>query len=412
MAEYFKQHPVPIRSPDDHPGAHTLNADLRVVSAHAPHLRHQLLVWGELHGRRSIPWKLGPDGFLPRDAAWLDPYPIWVAEVMLQQTQLQVVLPYWQRWMQVFPTVDSLAAAEEHDVLLCWQGLGYYSRARRLHQGARQLLEACAGSPTGASNRWPRDLEAWLALPGIGRSTAGSILSSAFDLPFPILDGNVKRVLARLEACPTPPSRSLARFWQLSEQLLDPHRPRAFNQALMDLGATICTPRNPRCCACPWQGHCAAYAAGDPAAYPVKDAPRELPFQVIGVGVVRNGAGEVLIDQRLNEGLLGGLWEFPGGKQESGEPITVTIARELREELAIEAAVGEELITLEHAYSHRKLRFVVHLCTWLSGEPQPLASQQVRWVRPEQLSQFPFPAANGRIIAALLERLASGGGGG
>ncbi len=180
----------------------------------------------------------------------------------------------------------------------------------------------------------------------------------------------------------------------------------------MDLGATICIPRNPRCCACPWQGHCAAYAAGDPAAYPVKDAPRELPFQVIGVGVVRNGAGEVLIDQRLNEGLLGGLWEFPGGKQEPGEPIRATIARELREELAIEAAVGEELITFEHAYSHRKLRFVVHLCTWLSGEPQPLASQQVRWVRPEQLSQFPFPAANGRIIAALLERLASGGGGG
>jgi A/G-specific adenine glycosylase len=126
---------------------------------------------------------------------------------------------------------------------------------------------------------------------------------------------------------------------------------------------------------------------------------------VIGVGVVRNGAGEVLIDQRLNEGLLGGLWEFPGGKQEPGEPIADTIRRELREELAIEAAVGEELIVVDHAYSHKKLRFVVHLCTWLSGDPQPLASQQVRWVRPEQLADFPFPAANARIIAALLERL-------
>jgi A/G-specific adenine glycosylase len=123
------------------------------------------------------------------------------------------------------------------------------------------------------------------------------------------------------------------------------------------------------------------------------------------VGVVRNGAGEVLIDQRLNEGLLGGLWEFPGGKQEPGEPIADTIRRELREELAIEAAVGEELIVVDHAYSHKKLRFVVHLCTWLSGDPQPLASQQVRWVRPEQLADFPFPAANARIIAALLERL-------
>jgi A/G-specific adenine glycosylase len=328
-----------------------------------------------------------------------------VAEVMLQQTQLQVVLPYWQRWMASFPSLEVLAAAEDHDVLLLWQGLGYYSRARRLHQGARQLLATWHADLRPAADPWPRTLEGWLALPGIGRSTAGSILSSAFDLPFPILDGNVKRVLARLIASPRPPARQLAWFWRLSELLLDPQHPRAFNQALMDLGATVCTPRNPRCGACPWQGHCAAYAAGNPAAYPVKDAPRELPFQVIGVGVVLNGAGEVLIDQRLNEGLLGGLWEFPGGKQEPGELIEATIARELREELAIEAVVGEELIVVDHAYSHKKLRFVVHLCTWLSGEPQPLASQQVRWVRPEQLGHFPFPAANARIIAALLERL-------
>ena len=360
-------------------------------------LRHQLLSWWEGHGRHTIPWKRTTSGARPGTGEPLDPYPIVVAEVMLQQTQLQVVLPYWQRWMAAFPTLEALAAAEEHDVLLLWQGLGYYSRARRLHQGARQLL----------GQAWPRTLEGWLALPGIGRSTAGSILSSAFDLPFAILDGNVKRVLARLIASPRPPARQLKGFWQLSELLLDPRRPRAFNQALMDLGATVCTPRNPSCGACPWQGHCAAYAAGDPAAYPVKEAPRELPFQVIGVGVVRNGAGEVLIDQRLNEGLLGGLWEFPGGKQEPGEAIEATIVRELREELAIEAEVGEELIVVDHAYSHKKLRFVVHLCTWLSGEPLPLASQQVRWVRPEQLGDFPFPAANARIIAALLERLGS-----
>ena len=372
-----------------------LEVDLSGLNALAPGLRRLLLAWWEAHGRHTIPWKRGDAGARPSPGEPLHPYPIWVAEVMLQQTQLLVVLPYWQRWMAAFPSLEALAAAEEHDVLLLWQGLGYYSRARRLHQGARQLL----GQP------WPRTLESWLALPGIGRSTAGSILSSAFDLPFAILDGNVKRVLARLIASPRPPARQLKVLWQLSELLLDPQRPRAFNQALMDLGATVCTPRNPSCGACPWQGHCAAYAAGDPAAYPVKDAPRELPFQVIGVGVVRNGAGEVLIDQRLNEGLLGGLWEFPGGKQEPGEPIADTIRRELREELAIKAAVGEELIVVDHAYSHKKLRFVVHLCTWLSGDPQPLASQQVRWVRPEQLAHFPFPAANARIVAALLERL-------
>ena len=363
-------------------------------------LQRALLSWWQQHGRHWIPWKLRADGNPPADGEPLDPYGIWVAEIMLQQTQLQVVLPYWQRWMAAFPTLAALAAASEHEVLLLWQGLGYYSRARRLQQGARQLQ----------AQPWPRDLEGWLALSGIGRSTAGSILSSAFDLPHAILDGNVKRVLARLIASPKPPARELKGFWRLSEQLLDPQRPRAFNQALMDLGATICTPRNPSCGVCPWMGHCAAYAAGDPAAYPVKDAPRELPFQVIGVGVVRNDAGEVLIDQRLNEGLLGGLWEFPGGKQEPGEAIAATIARELMEELAITVEVGEELITLEHAYSHKKLRFVVHLCRWSGGEPQPLACQQVRWVRPEQLVDFPFPAANARIIAALLDRLGQPGG--
>jgi len=371
-----------------------------------PQLRRSLLAWWAHHGRRAPeqkPWMFTPAGLWPAAAEALDPYPVLTAELMLQQTQLQVVLPYWRRWMAVFPSLERLAAADAQQVLLCWQGLGYYARARRLHGAAQQLL---AG---GAANPWPRTLEGWLSLPGIGRTTAGSILSSAFDLPFAILDGNVKRVLARLIASPRPPARQLQLFWQLSEQVLDPQQPRAFNQALMDLGATVCTPRNPACGQCPWQWQCDAYAAGDPALFPVKDAPRELPFQVIGVGVVLNEAGQVLIDQRLNEGLLGGLWEFPGGKQEPGEAIACTIARELQEELAIEAKVGEELITLEHAYSHKRLRFVVHLCRWISGDPQPLASQQVRWVEPARLDEFPFPAANARIIAALQQRLQAEG---
>ncbi len=418
------------------PGTFVLNAEPSGPPVDVPELRQHLLAWWKLHGRHAIPWKLRPDGGLPPDGEPLDPYPIWIAEVMLQQTQLAVVLPYWERWQAALPSLEALAAAEEHDLHLLWQGLGYYSRARRLRQGALQLLaagppgdrpasgeEAGDGSGLGpargegrCADPWPRTLEGWLALPGIGRTTAGSILSSAYDQPAAILDGNVKRVLARLIACPEPPARQTAAFWQLSEQLLDRQQPRSFNQALMDLGALVCTPRQPACGACPWQGCCAAYAAGDPARYPVKEAPKPLPFQVIGVGVVLNGAGQVLIDQRLEEGLLGGLWEFPGGKQEPTEAIEATVARELREELAIEVAVGEELISLEHAYSHKKLRFVVHLCRWLSGEPQPLASQQVRWVDPSELSAYPFPAANGRIIAALLQHLglaepAAGGSG-
>ncbi len=371
-------------------------------------MRSSLLAWWEIHGRLGSehkPWMFTPDGRWPAPAEPLPCLGVWVAEVMLQQTQLAVVLPYWRRWMETFPSLEALAQADQHEVLLLWQGLGYYSRARRLHHGARLLQ----GQRTAAaSTPWPRALEGWLALPGIGRSTAGSILSSAFDLPLAILDGNVKRVLSRLIASPQPPARQLAGLWRLSETLLDPQRPRAFNQALMDLGATVCIPRTPACGRCPWRSHCAAYAAGDPARYPVKDDRKPVPFQVIGVGVVLDASGRVLIDQRLNEGLLGGLWEFPGGKQEQGEPIEATIRRELMEELAITVEVGEELITLEHAYSHKRLRFVVHLCRWLSGEPRPLACQQVRWVEPAELPAFPFPAANARIIAALRQRLGEG----
>ena len=370
------------------------------VSESAPVVVAALLGWWEINGRRDPaqkPWMFTPAGLWPTAAEALDPYGIWIAEVMLQQTQLAVVLPYWERWMEAFPTVDVLATASLDEVRLRWQGLGYYSRARRLHEAAQILV----GRP------WPRTLEGWMALPGIGRTTAGSILSSAFNAPLPILDGNVKRVLARLTAHPRPPVRDEALFWTWSEALLDEVRPRDTNQSLMDLGATLCTPRSPSCQRCPWRLHCAAYASGDPCRWPVTEAPKPLPFQVIGVGVVLNEAGEVLIDQRLEGGLLGGMWEFPGGKQEEGETIEACISRELREELAIEVMVCELLISVDHAYSHKKLRFVVHLCSWLSGEPQPLASQQVRWVRPDQLNDYPFPAANARIIEALLGNLAS-----
>ena len=336
-----------------------------------------------------------PAGGWPEADHQLDPYGIWIAEVMLQQTQLAVALPYWMGWMETFPTLEVLAAASLDEVRLRWQGLGYYSRVRRLHEAAQLLV----GGP------WPRTLQEWMALPGIGRTTAGSILSSAFNAPLPILDGNVKRVLARLTAHPRPPARDDASFWCWSEALLDPLRPRDTNQALMDLGATLCTPRSPSCDRCPWRLHCAAYASGDPCRWPVTDSPKPLPFQVIGVGVVLNAAGEVLIDQRLEEGLLGGMWEFPGGKQEQAETIETCIARELKEELGIAVSVGDHLITVDHAYSHKKLRFVVHLCTWRSGEPKPLASQQVRWVRPDDLGNYAFPAANARIIEALLGRL-------
>ncbi len=358
-------------------------------------MRVTLREWWKLNGRRSIPWKFTAQGREPVCGEQLDPYPIWIAEVMLQQTQLKVMLPFWERWMEIFPNVSSLAASPEQKVLIYWQGLGYYTRARRLHQASLQLVGLA----------WPKSLDAWLVVPGIGRTTAGSILSSAFDLPFPILDGNVKRVLSRIVGGSNPKLLSISNLWKLSEYLLDPLMPRDFNQALMDLGSIICTPKNPSCDKCPWKLNCSAYVTGDVDHFPVKSKQKPHEFQQIGVGIVINSQGKVLIDQRNEEGLFGGLWEFPGGKQESGESITATIERELKEELDIVVLVGDELITIDHSYSQRKVRLVVHLCDLLSGEPKPLSCQQFRWVYLSELSNYPFPAANTRMISALLEHM-------
>ena len=324
-----------------------------LIETNAEVLSTTLLAWWARHGRGGIPWKLLPGAARARQ------------ELDLTASGLRSCCsrPSWP-WCSLIGCVDgglhieALAAASLDEV----RPLGlYYARARRLHEASQLLV----GGP------WPRTLEEWMALPGIGRTTAGSILSSAFNAPLPILDGNVKRVLARLTAYGRPPARDEALFWCWSEALLDPVRPRDTNRrrwiweprfARRGLPPAIAVPGNPTALLT-----LPVIPAG------VNDASKTLPFQVIGVGVVFNTVGEVLIDQRLEEGLLGGMWEFPGGKQEQGETIEACIARELKEELGIAVKVGAELISVDHSYSHKKLRFVVHLCEWMSGDPQPLS---------------------------------------
>lgn len=346
-------------------------------------LRSQLLAWYKDQGR-SLPWR-----------QTRDPYAIWVSEIMLQQTQVATVLPYYQRWLAQFPALDMLAAADLQAVLKVWQGLGYYARARHLHRGAQYIVHHHGGQV-------PCNFEEITALPGIGRTTAGSILSAAFNLPYAILDGNVKRVLARLVALPMPPAQALSYLWQLSEQLLDPHHPGDFNQALMDLGATLCRRRQPDCPRCPWRDHCQSNILQVQSEIPMTRPQAPLPHKHIGVAVIWNDQQQVLIDQRKPEGLLGGLWEFPGGKLEAGETVQDCIRREVLEELAIVVEVGDHLCTVTHAYSHFRVTLEVHHCAHLSGDPQPLASDQVRWVRLEDLSHYPFPKANLQIIQALV----------
>ena len=320
---------------------------------------------------------------------------------MLQQTQVKTAWPYFDRWLVRFPDVQTLAAADLEDVLKLWQGLGYYARARNIHRAAQLIVQEYGG-------KFPRDRDAAIALPGIGRSTAGGILSNAFNLPVAILDGNVKRVLARLVALDVPPNRAITALWELSETLLDRNTPRDFNQALMDLGATCCTPKNPTCLLCPWQDTCQAHFLGITSEIPMRETKAPIPHKHIGVAVIWNKCHDrILVDRRPAKGLLGGLWEFPGGKIEAGETPEACVKREIREELAIEIEVGQHLITVDHAYSHFKVSLQVYNCTHLSGEPQPLACDEIRWVTVAELAELPFPAANVKIIDAIVADMTS-----
>ncbi|MEN9231044.1 MAG: A/G-specific adenine glycosylase [Thermostichus sp. DG02_5_bins_236] len=344
-------------------------------------LRRSLLAWFCTRGR-DLPWRHTQD-----------PYAIWVSEVMLQQTQVATVIPYFQRWMQVLPRIPDLAAAPQQQVLKLWEGLGYYRRALNLHKAAQILVQEQNGE-------FPQELNQVLALPGIGRTTAGGILSAAFNQPLPILDGNVKRVLARLVALQQPPTQCLPLLWALSEQVLDPLQPRTFNQALMDLGATVCRPKQPRCGECPWQADCSAYNQGQHLQLPMS-APRAIrPHKHIAVAIVLRGE-EILIDQRLETSMLSGLWEFPGGKIEPGETAAECVVREVKEEIGIDIEVVTELATIEHAYTHFTITLIAFICRYLGGEARALQCTEVRWVSPAALSEFPFPGANQKLFPYL-----------
>ena len=368
-------------------------------------VQDKLLEWFSDNGRHWIPWKLKRDGSIPESGEYISPYAIWIAEVMLQQTQLKVVIPYWEKWMKTFPSLTDLAEADLQDVLLVWQGLGYYSRANRIHQSSKILIEYVGKNKDNDPHFWPFRIDLWMSLPGIGRSTAGSIISSAFDLPEPILDGNVKRVFSRLLATESSSSKDKKKLWQVSSLLISSLNPRNFNQALMDLGALICTPKKPSCKCCPLQNLCIAYSKYDPHDFPKKEMNKINPLQEVGIGIVFNPNGELLIDQRLESSSMGGMWEFPGGKKIPTESIEETIEREIKEELGIIVKAGEKLLSFQHAYSQKKIKFTVHLCEWESGDPKPLASQKLLWVSPEKLYDFPFPAANIKIISELHKHL-------
>lgn len=346
-----------------------------------------LLAWYDAHAA-DLPWRENQDA-----------YRVWLSEIMLQQTQVETVKPYFARFLAAFPTVHALAAAPLSDVLKLWEGLGYYSRARNLHQTAQVVSRDLDGN-------FPQTVEGLLALPGIGRYTAGAIASIAFGQPAPLLDGNVIRVFARLtdlEADVSQPSVK-EELWKLAEVWLDRERPGDYNQSLMELGRVVCKPRNPLCAECPVQKHCKAFANGTQNQRPVKARKGATPHYNVAAGMIWNEAGQLLIAQRPLDGLLGGLWEFPGGKQEADETLPECLKRELQEELGITVEVGDLFCVVQHAFTHFKITLHAFTCRYTDGQPQAIGVRDWAWVTPEQLAQYSFGKADREVIRALDER--------
>ena len=346
----------------------------------AGEIRSRLLTWYDT-ARRDLPWR--------RDA---DPYRVWLSEVMLQQTRVDVVKGYYLRWLERFPTLEALAAAPLDDVLKAWEGLGYYSRARNLHRAVREVAERWEGEV-------PADPEAFRALPGVGRYTAGAVMSIAFGQPEPVVDGNVRRVFARWTDDPEPRDTDL---WRLAGDLVPGERPGDLNQALMELGATVCLPRNPRCPECPVQAFCKAYAAGTQNQRPAPKKSKPLPHEDTATAVVEHG-GKLLLVRRPADARLGGLWAFPAAVRLRGEPVGVAAERAVHEGLGMTVRTGEPIGDVVHGFTHVRVTYRAVRCTWEGGEPRALRYDAWAWAAPEEIGDYALPVSQQKIAVLATE---------
>ncbi len=339
----------------------------------------RLLDWFDRHGRKDLPWQ--------HDRT---PYRVWVSEIMLQQTQVATVIPYFERFMDRFPTLPQLAAAKQDDVLALWSGLGYYSRARNLHAAAQQVSAEWQG-------RLPERIEALMALPGIGRSTAGAILAQALGQRHPILDGNAKRVLARFHAVEGWPGRTAVQrqLWEWAEVHTPTTRVADYTQAIMDLGATLCTRGRPDCPSCPVGSECEAHQAGTPTRYPASKPRKTLPVRETRMVIVRDERDRLLLWRRPPSGIWGGLWSLP--ECDSSEPMAEWCRRNLGLEIS-EPRTGPELT---HTFSHFRLAIRTTACRATSADGVRDGGD-VSWDLPEEIFKRGLPAPVRRLLEGIL----------
>jgi len=337
-------------------------------------LARLLLAWYRRYGR-VLPWRNHPD-----------PYAVWVSEIMLQQTRVETVIPYFEKWMRLFPTAQALAQADERHVLQAWEGLGYYSRARNLHAAAKMVCEQFNG-------KLPRNLDDLRRLPGVGRYTVGAIASMAFGMDEPTLDGNLRRVFSRLFDVTTPADSPIGEkiLWELAAQNLPKGKAGDYNQALMDLGATICLPKNPRCLLCPLSEPCLARQRGTQLARPILKPKKQTPHVLQAAAVILR-RGRVLLAQRAADGLLGGMWEFPTARVESDLPEEAR--RALATTYGLDVIIQKKLGSIRHAYTHFKVEESVYACE-LRELPK---SSPLRWARVKDLPTYPMGKIDRQIV--------------
>ena len=341
----------------------------------------KLLNW-YLEHKRDLPWR-----------ETNNPYYIFLSEMMLQQTQVDTVISYYKRFIQAFPKLEDLAAAPIDNVLKLWEGLGYYSRAHNLQKAAKLLV-------ANHHSQFPKEAKELQKLPGIGPYCSAAIASIAFNQAIPVVDGNVLRVFSR--------------FWNLSDDIgllktkQDMQRnlqeaielslnPGDFNQAMMELGATVCKPKQPNCINCPLASNCLALKNDSIHIRPVKAKKAKIPTYIVVVGIIWKN-NKFLITKRKTKQLLGGLWEFPGGKVNSNESLDTAVKREILEEVGLSIKVNEQLHTINHAYSHFKIKLTAFSCDWLSGDVVCRDVADFAWIEKKDLNAFAFPKANIKLF--------------
>lgn len=346
-------------------------------------IQKNLINWFQKN-QRDLPWRKN-----------YEPYQVWISEIMLQQTQVKTVLPYFERWMKTLPTIKSVANAKEDKILKLWEGLGYYSRARNIQKASKIIVETHNGI-------FPFKFKDILELPGIGKYTAGAISSIAFNKKEPIVDGNIIRVLARLKNFPknTRLPENIQKIWNWSEDLV-PKNSRDFNQGLMELGALICKPQNPNCLNCPIQKNCKAYEKDTMDKIPNRGEKSKLIPIKVSIAVI-NKNGKIFIQKRAHKGLMAGLWEFPGGKIEKETPLKA-IHREINEELGIQIKNVKKIKQIKHGYTKFSVDLHCYSADFSEGKLKIKSAIEGKWVKPEQLKKYPFPAANVRLIKDLTD---------